>query len=572
MSRARDIADLVDANGDIVSGALGNAEVVDDASPQLGADLDVNGQAIVSVSNGNIALTPDGTGEVDVSKIDVDAGTIDGTTIGGSSAAAGTFTTLSATTLGSAVDLNNQALTNADINSGAIDGVTLGTNSAVTEAQIDNINVNGNTISSTDTNGNITIDPNGTGNVLLGNLTFDADQTVGAGQDDYVLTYDNSAGTIGLEAATGGGGGISNVVEDTSPQLGGSLDVNGQAIVSVSNGNIALTPDGTGEVDISKVDIDAGAIDGTTIGAASAAAGTFTTLSATTLGSAVDLNNQALTNADINSGAIDGVTLGTNSAVTEAQIDNININGNTVSSTNTDGDITLDPNGTGHVVIPADIGIGTTSPAARIHIEDSTPTIRLEDTDANGHVQLSANNTRGGLTIQLDPDNVDSNTDLRVDVDGSEVARFDASGLSFDAGSNHLNDYEEGTWTLTPETNSGTAASIGTASGIYTKVGRLVTVTGTATNITPGGTAGSIFRIGGLPFTPANENSNGSATWDSISFQGSSTRFYFAPQARVAGYIQFIQAGENNADTAIDHGDLDAGGASDIQFTVTYMV
>jgi hypothetical protein len=572
MSRARDIADLVDANGDIVSGALGNAEVVDDASPQLGADLDVNGQAIVSVSNGNIALTPDGTGEVDVSKIDVDAGTIDGTTIGGSSAAAGTFTTLSATTLGSAVDLNNQALTNADINSGTIDGVTLGTNSAVTEAQIDNINVNGNTISSTDTNGNITIDPNGTGNVLLGNLTFDADQTVGAGQDDYVLTYDNSAGTIGLEAATGGGGGISNVVEDTSPQLGGSLDVNGQAIVSVSNGNIALTPDGTGEVDISKVDIDAGAIDGTTIGAASAAAGTFTTLSATTLGSAVDLNNQALTNADINSGAIDGVTLGTNSAVTEAQIDNININGNTVSSTNTDGDITLDPNGTGHVVIPADIGIGTTSPAARIHIEDSTPTIRLEDTDANGHVQLSANNTRGGLTIQLDPDNVDSNTDLRVDVDGSEVARFDASGLSFDAGSNHLNDYEEGTWTLTPETNSGTAASIGTASGIYTKVGRLVTVTGTATNITPGGTAGSIFRIGGLPFTPANENSNGSATWDSISFQGSSTRFYFAPQARVAGYIQFIQAGENNADTAIDHGDLDAGGASDIQFTVTYMV
>ena len=572
MSRARDIADLVDANGDIVAGALGNAEVVDDASPQLGADLDVNGQAIVSVSNGNIALTPDGTGEVDVSKIDVDAGTIDGTTIGGSSAAAGTFTTLSATTLGSAVDLNNQALTNADINSGAIDGVTLGTSSAVTEAQIDNINVNGNTISSTDTNGNITIDPNGTGNVLLGNLTFDADQTVGAGQDDYVLTYDNSAGTIGLEAATGGGGGISDVVDDLTPQLGGSLDVNGQAIVSVSNGNIALTPDGTGEVDISKVDIDAGAIDGTTIGANSAAAGTFTTLSATTLGSAVDLNNQALTNADIDSGAIDGVTLGTNSAVTEAQIDNININGNTVSSTNTDGDITLDPNGTGHVVIPADLGMGTTSPEARIHIEDSTPTIRLEDTGANGHVQLSANNTRGGLTIQLDPDNVDSSTDLRVQVDGSEVARFDASGLSFDAGSNHLDFYEEGTWTLTPETNSGTAASIGTASGIYTRVGRLVTVTGIATNITPGGTAGSIFRIGGLPFTPANENSNGSASWENITFQGSSTRFYFAPQARMAGYIQFIQCGDNNTDTAIDHGDLDSGNTSDIQFTVTYMV
>jgi len=561
----------VDIDAGAVDGiTLGTNSAVTEAQVD---NININGNAITSTdTDGNIAITPNGTGEVDISKVDIDAGTIDGVTIGGSSAGAGTFTTLSATTLGSSVDLDSQALTNANIDSGAIDGVTLGTNSAVTQAQIDNINIDANSIISTNTNGNIILTPNGTGNVSLGTLTFDADQTVGVGQDNYVLTYDNTSGTIGLEAATGGGGGgISNVVEDTSPQLGGSLDVNGQAIVSVSNGNIALTPDGTGEVDISKVDIDAGAIDGTTIGASSAAAGTFTTLSATTLGSAVDLNNQALTNADINSGAIDGVTLGTNSAVTEAQVDNININGNTVSSTNTDGDITLDPNGTGYVVIPADIGIGTTSPAARIHIEDSNPNIRLEDTDANGHVQLSANNSRGGLRIQLDPDNVDSSTDLRVEVDGSEVARFDASGLSFDTGSNHLNDYEEGTWTLTPQTNSGTAASIGTASGIYTRVGRLVTVTGIATNITPGGTSGSIFRIGGLPFTPANENSTGSAVWENITFQGAS-RFYFAPQARIAGYIQFSQCGDNNTDTAIDHGDLDAGGTSDIQFTVTYMV
>ena len=33
---------------------------------------------------------------------------------------------------------------------------------------------------------------------------------------------------------------ISNVVEDTTPQLGGDLDVNGQDIVSVSNGNINI--------------------------------------------------------------------------------------------------------------------------------------------------------------------------------------------------------------------------------------------------------------------------------------------------------------------------------------------
>ena len=42
--------------------------------------------------------------------------------------------------------------------------------------------------------------------------------------------------------------GNSNVVEDTSPQLGGNLDVNGNSIVSASNGNIAITPNGSGKV------------------------------------------------------------------------------------------------------------------------------------------------------------------------------------------------------------------------------------------------------------------------------------------------------------------------------------
>jgi hypothetical protein len=41
-----------------------------------------------------------------------------------------------------------------------------------------------------------------------------------------------------------------SISDDTSPQLGGSLDVNGQDIVSLSNGNITLTPDGTGVVRI----------------------------------------------------------------------------------------------------------------------------------------------------------------------------------------------------------------------------------------------------------------------------------------------------------------------------------
>ena len=39
---------------------------------------------------------------------------------------------------------------------------------------------------------------------------------------------------------------IDNVVEDTSPQLGGDLDVNSNDLVSTSNGNIDIVPNGTG--------------------------------------------------------------------------------------------------------------------------------------------------------------------------------------------------------------------------------------------------------------------------------------------------------------------------------------
>jgi hypothetical protein len=92
--------------------------------------------------------------------VDVDAGTIDGVTIGGSAAPTVTNLgsvatcdinggTIDGVTIGGAVA---PTVTSIYINGGSVDGITLGTNSAVTEAQIDNINVNGNAITSTDTN------------------------------------------------------------------------------------------------------------------------------------------------------------------------------------------------------------------------------------------------------------------------------------------------------------------------------------------------------------------------------------------------------------------------------------
>ena len=72
--------------------------------------------------------------------------------------------------------------------------------------------------------------------------------------DDVFLAVDTSGGglkKIARSAVVSGlasSAAISNVSEDTTPQLGGDLDVNGNDLVSTSNGNISLLPNGTGKV------------------------------------------------------------------------------------------------------------------------------------------------------------------------------------------------------------------------------------------------------------------------------------------------------------------------------------
>lgn len=174
----------------------------------------------------------------------------------------------------------SQAANSVDIDGGAIDGVTLGTNSAVTELQVDDLNFNGNIISSTDTNGAIALNTNGTGTINLNDTVLLGPHTSSAG----AVTTISTQGTNDLQLNTNSGTGSGSIL-----------------IEDGANGNISLTPNGTGEVDISKVDIDGG--------------------------------------------AIDGVTLGTNSAVTEAQIDDININDGTIESSNSFSGLILKVNG-----------------------------------------------------------------------------------------------------------------------------------------------------------------------------------------------------------------------------------
>ena len=96
---ANDVLAIVDATGPETKKASVSAIVGAGALAGVGElkvdNITINGNAITSTdTNGNIDLTPDGTGEVNISKVDIDAGAIDGTVIGGASAAAGTFTTV----------------------------------------------------------------------------------------------------------------------------------------------------------------------------------------------------------------------------------------------------------------------------------------------------------------------------------------------------------------------------------------------------------------------------------------------------------------------------------------------
>jgi len=86
----------------------------------------------------------------------------------------------------------------------------------------------------------IAITPDTTGSIVLDGLNWpQADGTTGQ------VIQTNGAGQLSFVNQTTG---LQDVVDDTTPQLGGNLDVNGQSIVSASAGNIAITPDTTGSI------------------------------------------------------------------------------------------------------------------------------------------------------------------------------------------------------------------------------------------------------------------------------------------------------------------------------------
>lgn len=228
MSRARDLADsadkdfagtvtvdnlVIDTNARFASGATVTTILDEDNMSSNSATALSTQQAVKQYVDTQVATIP--TGDI----TSVVAGT--GLTGGGTSGAVtmnvigGTGITANAddiaidntvATLSGTQTLTNKSIAASQLTGAlpAISGANL-TNlpasgiasvAADTTPQLGgNLDVQTHSLVST-SNRDISITPNGTGNVALGNFVFNVDQTVGAGQDNFLLTYDHSATSI----------------------------------------------------------------------------------------------------------------------------------------------------------------------------------------------------------------------------------------------------------------------------------------------------------------------------------------------------------------------------------------
>ena len=311
----------------IVAGSL--TDIVQDGSPQLGGDIDVNGNSIVSVSNGNISITPNGAGKVildglshptadgnanEVLKtdgagnlsfgvadivadttpqlggnLDLNGNNITGTgdinitggvTMSGNLTVNGTTTTINSTTL--TVDDINMVLASGAADSAAADGAGITVDGASAELKYvhsgtkwtvnKDFDVTGNIIvsgtvdgidvatrdgilTSTTTTANAALPK--AGGTMSGAITFDAAQATGnsalvpaAGTSGHFLKHDGTFGQIAyadLSGAPSGVGGATGVDfnDDVKARFG-----TGNDLEIYHNASHSFIKNGTGDFNI----------------------------------------------------------------------------------------------------------------------------------------------------------------------------------------------------------------------------------------------------------------------------------------------------------------------------------
>ena len=89
-----------------------------------------------------------------------------------------------------------------------------------------------------------------TANTFITGQSSIASAGIDSGNDELLVSDADASSfkRITVDNLISSAGGLTSVAADTTPQLGGNLDVNGNDIVSVSNGNIDILPHGSGKV------------------------------------------------------------------------------------------------------------------------------------------------------------------------------------------------------------------------------------------------------------------------------------------------------------------------------------
>ena len=229
-----------------------------------GADitLDATADIILDAGGANIIFKDDGTSILDIANNSSDV-ELTVSTADKNFAIKGTDGSSAITALDIDMALAGKATFSGDV---VVTGdltvtgekITMATNTAGHVMEADGTNFNPVAVS-----GDVTI--NSAGAVTIANdavetamvnanvITGQTQETTVDTTNDLLLFFDNSASALRKIPVTNlvsSVGGLSDVVADTSPQLGGDLDVNGQDIVSTSNGNIDILPNGSGVVNI----------------------------------------------------------------------------------------------------------------------------------------------------------------------------------------------------------------------------------------------------------------------------------------------------------------------------------
>jgi hypothetical protein len=226
----------------------------------------------------------------------------------------------------------------------------------------------------------------GTDSIALASdtLTF----TGGEGIDTSINSSTNTI-TIAAEDATTSNKGVASFATADFNVTSGAVELNDAVVKSVTTDSGALTPSTHGFSILGGEGIDVTHA-GTTITVAGEDASTsnkgvasFATANFTVTSGDVAAKNITLGSSTLSLGS----TTTSIAGITELTVDNLNFNGNTVTSTDTNGDIILSPNGTGKVDVSGSIITGLSEP---VNATDAA-TKNYVDTVAEGlHIHEAA--------------------------------------------------------------------------------------------------------------------------------------------------------------------------------------